>query len=128
MNITKKVKVEKLDETQGLVYAWASVIEENGEPVIDLQGDIIEESELEKAAFDFMQEYRDTGEMHAQMGVGTVVGSMVFTKELQKALGIDLKKVGWLVVMKVTDEEVKAKIAQGSYPMLSIGGEAEHGN
>jgi len=123
MEFQKQVTLSPLNE--GLVYAWASVIEKNGEPVVDFQGDIIEEADLEKAAFDFMAEYRDVGDMHDEMGVGTVVGSMVFTKELQKSLGIDLGQVGWLVVLKVTNEEVKKKIADGEYPMLSIGGEAE---
>ena len=123
--LESKIELQKLDDNKGLVYAWASVIEENGVPVEDFQGDVIEPDELERAAFDFMKEYREVGEMHDEMGKGQVVGSMVFTKELQEALGVDLGKVGWLVVMQITDPDVKKRMASGEYPMLSIGGEAE---
>ena len=116
-------EIQKFDEDKGLVYAWASVVEQNGEPVVDHQGDVIDEEDLEMAAFDFISKSRTAGEMHMRKtGVGEVVGSMVFTKKLQEQLGIDLGMVGWLVVIKVMDDEIKKLVKSGDYSMLSIGG------
>ena len=111
----------KVSEDQRLVYAWASVIEENGEPVFDFHGDRIDVEELVKAAHRSLR-IMVGKEMHRGEGKAEVVESMVLTKELQSALGIDLKKVGWLVAMKVHDDGLWSDIKAGRYPMLSIGG------
>lgn len=116
------VNVAKSNPTGSELWAWASVAEVDGTPVIDSQGDIIAPDELEKAADDFMTNSRDVGLMHDTTGHGRVVQSMVFTKELQQALGIDLGRVGWLVKMAVDDPAVQKRIASGELRQLSIGG------
>lgn len=117
--------ITKTDEERRVVYGWASVIEEGGKPVVDSQGDVIEEAELVKAAESFMLASREAGEMHVRTRhVGKVVTSIVFTKELQKALGIDLGKVGWFVGMKILDDKVWAKVKAKEYTAFSIGGRA----
>lgn len=113
--------IVKVSEEQRLVYAWASVIEKGGEPVVDLHGDIIEEGELVKAAHRSLR--RIVGkQMHQGGAVAEVVESFVMTKEVQKMLDIDLGQVGWLVAMKVHDESVWNKIKGGELAALSIGG------
>lgn len=116
-------EIFKIDPDQRLVYGWASVIEENDDPVVDLQGDVIKVEALTTAAHDFMEE-RAGGVMHEDFGghIGTVVESMVFSRELQKALGIDLKKVGWLIALKVTDDRVWKDVKDGTLKAFSIGG------
>lgn len=109
---------------QQMVYGWASVIEENGRTITDSQDDQIVLAELTKAAHDFMLYFREGGNMHAEMGVGKVVESLVLTKDLQKALGIDLKKVGWLIGMKVSDAAVWKRIKDGELRAFSVGGTA----
>jgi hypothetical protein len=47
---------------------------------------------------------------------------MVFTKDKQAALGIDLGLVGWWVGFKVNDEGTRAAIKRGDLPEFSIGG------
>jgi hypothetical protein len=49
---------------------------------------------------------------------------MVFTKETQAALGIDLKKTGWWIGFKVDDDTVWDAIKSGKYRAFSIGGMA----
>lgn len=115
-------EITKIDEDRHLVFGFFSVIEENGEVVVDKQGDIIDEETLEDAAYGFVMNARIAGEMHERRGVGDLVESIVFTKSKQKALGIDLKKVGWFGGFKITDEEVWKKIKSGEYPAFSIGG------
>lgn len=116
--------VYKLDEEKQIVYGFASVIEVDGEQLVDKHGDVIEEDDLIEAAHTFMSEYRSGKEMHKGADVGEVVESIVFTKDLQKALGIDLGGVGWFVGYKVHKKEVWEKVKSGELAMFSIGGTA----
>lgn len=115
------ISIIEKKEDQQLVFGWASIIEENGNLVIDHDGDIIEEVELEKAFYEFVLNARNAGEMHINKDAGKLVECIVFTKEKQKALGIDLGKVGAWVGFKVT-KEVFQKVKNGTYQMFSIGG------
>lgn len=115
-------EINKVDEDKHLVFAWASVIEKDGKVLVDHQGDTISEEELEKAAYDYVLNSRDGGFMHIKKGIGTLVESIVFTKQKQEALGIDLGQVGWFVGFVINDESVWEGIKKGDYPMLSIGG------
>jgi hypothetical protein len=125
---------------QGLVYGWASVIEKNGKVVTDHQGDRISVDELTKAAHDYMSNSRIGGAMHMHdsdkpdtpLSAGEVVESMVMSHDLQKALGIDLGRVGWLIGYRIDDEHVRKAAASGTLPAFSIGGKgvrsAAHGD
>ena len=114
--------VAKADPDQRLIFGWASVVEQDGQLVIDKQGDIILPEDLEKAAYDFVLYARKHGEMHDRIGTGQLVESMVFTREKQAALGVDLKKVGWWVGFKVNDDKTWAAHKRGELPEFSIGG------
>ncbi len=118
-------KIEKSIEDHQLVYGWASVIEENGVAVEDYHGDVIDEADLVKAAHDFITEHRVSKLMHDGEAVGKFVESMVFTKEIQKALGIDLGKIGWFVGLHVEHAGVWKAVKDGRLPMFSIGGRAK---
>lgn len=120
-NITFCAEIIEKKEDQQLIFGWASVIEEKGETIIDYEGDIISEVELEKAFYDFVLNARVAGEMHINKNAGRLVECIVFTKEKQKVLGIDLGKVGAWVGFKV-DKDVFAKVKDGTYKMFSIGG------
>lgn len=108
---------------QGLVYGWASIIEKDGQEVTDHQGDRIEQDELLHAAHDYMKR-RDGGVMHDETGhnIGHIVESVIFTHDLQKALGIDLGKVGWLIGYQITDPRVRAMAQSRVLKAFSIGG------
>jgi hypothetical protein len=116
--------VVKVDEDRRLVFGWASEVEKAGEAVVDTQDEVIEPDELEKAVYDFVLDARAMGDMHERVGVGRLVESMVFTTEKQKALGIDLGKVGWWLGFKVDDEGVWKRIKEGEIKAFSIGGTA----
>jgi hypothetical protein len=60
--------------------------------------------------------------MHDGKQIGEVVESVVLTHDLQKALGIDLQKVGWFIGMKILDDETWAKFKDGTFKAFSIGG------
>jgi cation transport regulator len=116
------VEVKKLDEDRNLVFGWLSVIEENGEAVVDLQGHVIEESTMEDAAYDMVINGCDAGEMHERIGIGLgLIECMAFTKAKQEVLGIDLGKVGLWLGFKV-DDEAFAKVKSGELRAFSLGG------
>lgn len=117
------VPISKTQEDQNLVFGWASVIEENGAAVFDSQGDRISEGVLEKAFYGFAEDARVAGEMHRDYGpgFGKMVECMVFTKEKQRALGINLGKVGAWVGFRVAPDLFK-KVKSGEYRAFSFGG------
>lgn len=118
-------QVNKAKEDEQLVSGWANVaVNANGSVPLDWQDDIIAPETLEKAAINFMLDYRESGEMHKGSAKGTVVESIVFTKEKQEILGIPegIVPVGWFITVKVHDPEVFAKVKDGTYKMFSIQG------
>lgn len=121
---TLPMEVRKLDPEQQLIFGWASVVEKDGVAVIDKQGDIIPVPALEEAAYEFVLYSRQQGDMHVEKGVGRLVESMVFTKEKQQALGIDLGMVGWWTGFHVDSPELWAAHKRGERPEFSIGGAA----
>lgn len=118
-----RVPIAKVDAPQRLVFGWASVIEKDGKPVEDLQGDVIDEPEMERAYYEYVEDARAAGEMHERSGddVGKLVECVVFTKEKQRALGIDLGKVGTWLGFRLTPDVFK-RVQSGELSMLSIGG------
>ena len=114
--------VAKSVPAQQLIFGWASVVEKDGKIIIDKQGSIILPEDLEVGAYDFMLKSRDQGHMHQSFGMGRCIESMVFTKEKQAILGIDLKKVGWWIGFKVDDSDVWKAHQRGDLTEFSIGG------
>jgi hypothetical protein len=114
-------KLAKSDE-QRMVWGWASVSTVDGVLYTDVQGDQVTTAEIQKAAHAFMQECRVGKVMHAGRKKGYVADSIVFTKALQDALGIDLGMEGWFVGYKVEDDETWERVKKGELRAFSIGG------
>ena len=117
-------QILKADEEQRLVYGWASVVTEKGEPVVDRQGDVIEPETLVKAVNNFMENIRVGKEMHKGDQIGAVIHSMPVTKEIGESLGIQSDREGWVVAFKVYDDDVWARVKSGELAAFSIGGRA----
>lgn len=117
-------KILKFNEEQRMFYGWASVVSDNGIPVVDRQGDIIEPDTLEKAATEFMKDVRVGKVMHDGEQKITFVHSMPITKVLCEALGIQTTKEGWIVGGYVHDDDTWEMVKSGKLPALSIGGRA----
>lgn len=118
-------QLHKARDDEQLVSGWANVsVNADGSIPLDWQDDVIAPEVLEKAALNFMLNYRESGEMHEGESVGTVVESIVFTKEKQEAIGIPEGTVpqGWFITVKVHDPEVFSKVKDGTYRMFSIQG------
>jgi len=119
-----ETQVLKMDDEQRIVYGWASVVTEDGEPVVDTQGDVITPEEMEKMANDFMLDVRKAKAMHTGGQVGEVIHSMPLTNELMKAFDIYSDREGWLVAFKIYDDDAWEKVRSGEFQALSIGGKA----
>lgn len=117
-------EIQKMDFEKRLVYGFASVIEKDGQTVVDYHGDTIEEETLLKAAHDFIVNHRAAKVMHNGVQVGEFVESAFFSKDVQISLKMDLGFVGWWVCLKVTDETAWQQIKSGELKMFSIGGTA----
>lgn len=119
--------IRKLNEDENLVFGWASVaVQKDGNILEDQQGDVIDPTVLEKAAYEFVMEFREADEMHNQVTKGHLVESFVSTPEKLQALGLaaDALPQGWWVGFHVAPD-VFAKIKSGQYKMFSIEGTAE---
>lgn len=125
-DLTKNIEgqILKADDEQRIVYGWASVITENGERVVDRQGDVIEADTLVKAVNDFMEHIRVGKTMHKGEQTGMVIHSLPITKEIGDSLGIQSDREGWVVAYKVYDEEVWNMVKSGELAAFSIGGRA----
>jgi hypothetical protein len=87
--IKGRVAITKSDDDKMLAFGWANVsLTVDGETIEDYQGDIIEPEELENAAYNFVELYREGGEMHERGGAAVLIESVVFTEEKRKAIGI----------------------------------------
>lgn len=125
-----KFTITKTEPDKMLVFGWGNVaITKDGEQVTDLQGDVIDPDELEKAAYDHVLNFRNTGERHdpGLRRKGRLVESCVFTKEKQEAMGIPPGTVpeGWWVGYKIDDPDAWEKIKKGDYQMFSIEGKGQ---
>ena len=113
---------------KGLVCGWANVAKNiDGKAPLDWQGDIIDPSDLEDAAIQFMKDYRESGVLHEGESIGDVVESIVMTKDKQVAMGIPEGTVpeGWFITVQLHDEDTINKVKNGEFRMFSIQGTAE---
>lgn len=122
------VDINKSNEAERLVSGWANVSKNaDGSIPFDWDGDVTPTDVLEKAAINFMLDYRGSGEMHEGISKGTVVESIVFTKQKMEIMGIPEGTIpeGWFVTVKIHDDEVFKKVVDGEYKMFSIQGRAK---
>lgn len=124
------VPISKINDELRTVYGFASVNTVKGALLTDTQDDQISDSEIIKAAHEFMANSRTGGLLHARksdgnpISAGQIVESLVLVPDIQKALGIDLGCTGWFVGYRVDDEDVWALVKSGKLAAFSIGGRA----
>lgn len=127
-------KVANIDEELGVVFGWAIVCTEKGQPYYDLNIDWegqyagervpehIPEPTMLKACLEFMEtDERAGNEMHAGPELGKFVCAFPLTAEIAKAMGISSDKTGLMVGYK-PPEAVLAKFKSGEYTGFSIEG------
>lgn len=130
MKKSKEFNILKSDPEKRLVFGWASVaIGTDGKQLEDLQGDMIDPEDLEEAAYNYVLDFRDTGEEHipTKRMKGKLVESCVLTEEKQRAMGIPAGSVpvGWWIGFKIFDDNAWELVKNGTYRMFSVEGVAE---
>lgn len=121
-------QIMKSDDDKREVFGWALVaIRKDGEQIVDHQKDVVDPDELEHAAYEYVLNFRDTGELHDKglRKKGKLIESVVLTKEKQAAMGIPEGTVpeGWWVGFKIEDDAAWQGIKSGRYRMFSIEGQ-----
>ena len=124
-------RIVKVNEDEQLVFGWAWVsADAAGELVVDSHGDVIEPEEIEIAAYNYVLEARDAGQMHEGESLGKMVESVLVTPQKAEAMGLPKTDfVGWWVGFHIEDAEVFGKVKSGELPMFSVQGiahEAEY--
>lgn len=122
-------EIYKTDSDKRLVFGWASIsIKIDGEQLEDRQQDMIDPEDLEEAAYEYVLNFRDTGEEHisTMRKKGKLVESCVLTAEKQKAMGIPegTLPIGWWIGFKIEDDAAWERVKNGTYRMFSIEGKA----
>lgn len=125
----KSFNIYKTDNDKRLVFGWASIaITVDGEQLEDRQKDMIDPEDLEESVYEYVLNFRDTGEEHipTMRKKGKLVESCVFTAEKQKAMGIPegTLPVGWWIGFKIEDDAAWERVKNGTYRMFSIEGKA----
>jgi len=120
-----KLPEAEVDEDRQFVAGWASVVSVDGKPVIDTEGDTMTEADLVESAEEFMRSYRRGKKSHqGDADKVEFVQSVVFTEEVQDAMGIDLGFVGWWLGGYVRDDELWQDVRAGTFRGFSVGGSA----
>lgn len=118
------MRVVKTAPDLQIAYGWASVVEKDGKPVVDSDNEVVTEADLDSYVRQFVLGRHGGRVMHEGPVESELVESMMFTKEKQEILGIDLGKVGWWVGFKYHNPETWARIKSGELPMFSLAGYA----
>jgi len=120
-------EISKVDEDRNLVFGWAYVAEKaDGQTVVDHSDEFAKADAVERMAYEYVLLKRAGGEMHSGRIVGDLVESVVTTREKQRAMGLSsgALPVGHWVGFRVKPD-VFAKVKNGTYKALSIGGRAK---
>lgn len=121
-------EISKLNIDKQQVFGWASIVEKNGEKIVDLQGDYISIDEVEKSGYEYVIKSRKGGDMHLRDGdkpvqASDLIESFIVTPEKREALGLpETVPTGWWVGYQVNDPDVWGKIKSGERTGFSIHG------
>lgn len=132
LDVVWEGEIAKMDSDKRQVFGWASIVELNGEKVVDLQGDYISIDEVEKSAYDYVHKSRKGGDMHLRdqmdgedrvVHKSDMIESFVITPEKKKALKMpEDTPTGWWVGYQINDDELWQKVKSGERTGFSIHG------
>ena len=131
LDIVWSGEFSKTDDEKRQVFGWASVVEVNGQPVIDRQGDWITPDEIEKAAYEYVIKSRKGGDQHKRDGdqpfhASDLIESFVVTKEKIEKMGLPADTpVGWWIGFKVHNEDTWQDVKKGLKTGFSIHGKGK---
>ena len=114
-------KVAGVNDELGIVFGYAMTSKVDGADYTDLQGHVLDESAMLKAALGYAESSREAKEQHQREGAGSVPFIFPMTSAIALALGIETNRHGMLIGMK-PDAAMLAKFKSGELSGFSIGG------
>lgn len=124
VSVSRFVPVVKVDKDQRLV---TGVVLEPGE--IDAHNDVIKAKAIEDSAHNFLSKFNaetELGVMHRQFGsVGLELVESWIQRAATKVNKQRIKKGTWLMTMRVTSDDLWAKVKKGTFTGFSVGGVAK---
>lgn len=90
----------------------------------DLQMDVIDKSEIETAAHEFLKSFRVVGDNHNAIAKASVVESYIAPTDGEMN-GKPYTAGSWIMAVKVEDDQMWEALKGGDYTGFSIGGSAE---
>jgi cation transport regulator ChaB len=121
VEITKSFEfIQKADDKQ---LVTGIVLEPD---TVDAHGDIIEASEIEATAYQYMESIQVVGKQHSEKAEAVVVESYIAPVDfnLGETEESMVKKGTWMMTVKVYDQELWEDIKKGEITGFSIGGYA----
>lgn len=121
---------------QQLAFGFLTMSTVGDKYVADIDNDLIETAEIEKAQYNYVLNARMQGDNHERLGVGRLVESIVFSKEKQEAIQKSLRDLGidatcdlgceavWGGFL-IEDDEVWEATKRGERMGWSLGGKAK---
>lgn len=133
--VTWEGEFSKVDADKRQVFGWASIVEMNGQPVVDLQGDYIDIDEIEKSAYDYVIKSRKGGDMHRRNADDTpvhssdMIESFLVTPEKIEKMGLPASTpIGWWVGYQINDDDAWNLVKTGKRTGFSIHGRGQRTN
>lgn len=122
-------------ETEDARITWSFTKQDDAKRVVtgpvlvpdtaDLQGDFEFAEDIEEAAFKFMEDARNIGEMHQRFGgIGVPVESWIAREPMFVDKGSEFKifpRGTWMMSVRVKDDKVWEKVRNGELTGFSIG-------
>lgn len=119
--------IVKTDSAKQHVFGWAYVTHSaDGTVNIDKSGDFIDAvEEIEKSAYDFVLNSRQSDADHTNVKGGNLIESIVFTPEKIEKMGLPEGSVplGWWLGFHIEDEATWSRVAKGELAAFSIHGQ-----
>ncbi len=109
------VSVTKTNPELGIVWGWASVAD-----VIDLQGDVVPQVELEQAVYQFMEDYY-AGRAAIKENHRDAADVVLVESVLEWRAG----SLCWWVGVKLLSDDLREAARNGEISGFSIGGTAD---
>lgn len=117
--MNKEVLLKNFSSEKKLVYGEVLVPD-----VEDSQGDLVSAEEIEKAAHEYLRNFRLVGDTHETLAPAEVVESYIAPVDFTPESGEPIRKGSWVMVVKIQSDELWEEVRKGGYTGFSIGGEA----
>lgn len=124
--LAKDLIIKAKDAPKQILYC---VVMEPG--TVDLQDDVTDASEIEKAAHQYLLDSRVVGDSHRKNGRGTIIEADAgvvesFIAPVDFEVGTErILKGSWIIAIKVNDSELWKSVEDGDITGVSIGGVGE---